>query len=98
MNNTENQNNDTHNCCTLECCICKKIFMTLVVLILTFMAGIMVGNSGRCHYSDHYYKQKSSTPHNHKAKKFHKGMHQIPNSTPSSQPQEGFIVEIDEIN
>ncbi len=100
MNNIENPN----NCCNLECCMCKKIFMALVILILTFMAGIMVGNSGRCHYSDHYYqKQKHySNSHSQKPKKFHKGMHQIPTSkqSPSSSPlsQGGFIIEIDEID
>ena len=45
-----NKDNDTTNC---QCDHCKKIFMALVVLILTFMAGIMVGNCGRCRYSDY---------------------------------------------
>ncbi|MBR5599233.1 MAG: hypothetical protein IKW39_04255, partial [Alphaproteobacteria bacterium] len=52
MDNTPNN----HNCCNIECYQCKKIFMALVLLILTFMAGIMVGNCSRCHYSDDYYQ------------------------------------------
>ena len=102
MNNTENSNDNKNNCCDLECCICKKIFMALVILILTFMSGIMVGNSGRCHYSDQYYHSKPSNRTNNMPKKFHKGMHQIPNTQPqNSSPTQspgGFIIEIDETN
>ena len=56
-----------------ECCYCKKIFMGLVILILTFMAGIMVGNCGRCHYSDNYYQNhyhhKKNKPQKNKPQK-----------------------------
>jgi hypothetical protein len=93
----------THDC---ECCHCKKIFMMLVLLILVFMAGIMVGNCGRCRYADNYYANNWMHKYNQiKPKKFHKGMHEInPNmvkNNPQSVPNEqmgGFIVEIDQSN
>lgn len=85
-NQTENDYNNLrgYDC---ECCHCKKIFMLLVLLILVFMAGIMVGNCGRCRYADNYYnkhygynfnnpqfaKQNPQIP----SKKFHRGMQQV---------------------
>lgn len=92
-----------HDC---ECCHCKKIFMMLVLLILVFMAGIMVGNCGRCRYADNYYANSWMHKHKHdKAKKFHRGMHELnPNMVKNnnqSVPVEqtgGFVVEIDQAN
>lgn len=85
-NNTENRNNDDYrNHCDCECCHCKKIFMLLVLLILVFMAGIMVGNCGRCRYADHrnnaynygYNQQISHNNPQKKAKKIHRGMQPV---------------------
>ena len=99
-----NSNNNDIYC---ECCHCKKIFMMLVLLILVFMAGIMVGNCGRCHYSDNYYDYESKIYHkHHKKNKLHRGMHQIPtspndnmvNQTTPVQEVGGFIVEIEQSN
>lgn len=95
--NDKNNIQETHDC---ECYQCKKIFMALVILILTFMAGIMVGNCGRCHYSDNYYKNYFQDHNKSKVKKLHKGMHQIPTPTqniiiPDNQAG-GFVIEVDE--
>ena len=94
-----NDNNNYHHDC--ECYHCKKIFMVLVLLILTFMAGIMVGNCGRCRYSDYYYNnQAKMLKHHHKKHtKMHRGMHQVPQNvnTPNGQV-EGFIIEVDQSN
>lgn len=92
-----------------ECCHCKKIFMILVLLILVFIAGIMVGNCGRCRYADNFYygQQQYTRANNIPAKKYHRGMQEIaPNPSvtrntnaviPNNQLG-GFIVEIDEID
>lgn len=90
-----------------ECCHCKKIFMMLVLLILTFMAGIMVGNCTSRSYIDTYpYTQYMAKQYNHmKHKKFHKGMHEVaPNTAQQTTPNmpnqavEGYIVEINQAN
>ena len=94
--------------CGCECCHCKKIFMMLVLLILVFIAGIMVGNCGRCRYSDNYYGNMSYAQRDtfNNPKKFHRGMQQI-NPNPQAHrvnkaypaPQAGgFIMEVDEID
>ena len=85
----------------------KKIFMMLVLLILTFMAGIMVGNcTSRPYmtsypYGPHLVKQYEHMKH----KKFHKGMHEVaPNTAQQNTPDmpnqavEGYIVEINQTN
>ncbi len=100
----ENDKDNIH--CEYECCQCKKIFMILVILLLTFMAGIMVGNCGRCRYSDAFYNKHYKL--NHKShKKFHRGMHKIPNQDPLSNQEPtfypnneagGFLIEIDQTN
>lgn len=95
-------NKDNNNqCYHTDCCQCKKLFMTLVVLILTFMAGIMVGNCGKCRYSDYYYNNQSFAKHHHsKPKKMHRGMHHIQPHTATQAPQNnqtgGFVIEIDQ--
>ena len=82
--------------------------MMLVLLILAFIAGIMVGNCSSCRYADNYYdgmtyaQRNAMTPQ----KKFHRGMQQInPNPTarrinrPYAAPQAGgFVMEVDEID
>ncbi len=97
----EDEKNTKHQISDCECCYCKKIFMGLVILILTFMAGIMVGNCGRCHYSDNYYQNHYHHKKN-KHKKLHKGMHQMPiptqNQTYPDNQAGGFVIEIDETN
>ena len=60
-----NENNKDNIHCDYECCQCKKIFMILVILILTFMAGIMVGNCGRCRYSDTFYNKHHQLKNHH---------------------------------
>ena len=98
MDNREPDTTSIHTCSQIECCICKKVFMTLVILILTFMAGIMVGNCGKCHYQDTYYYHTRPTLSNTPKKKLHRGMHTIsPSSTPSPE-MGGFIIEIDQAN
>lgn len=94
---------DFYDC---QCCHCKKIFMLLVLIILTFMAGIMVGNCGRCHYSDMYYQNHTQKPpYPHIKKKLHRGLHPIPNTNTPAQTNTspldttgGFIIEIDQSN
>lgn len=76
----ENGHNGCGSNCGCECCQCKRIFMMLVVLILVFIAGIMVGNCGRCRYADnYYYGPMFARRHNNmsKPKKFHRGMQEI---------------------
>jgi hypothetical protein len=94
---SENTEAGTH--CDCECCQCKKIFMMLVVLILVFMAGIMVGNCGRCHYSEHnaYNPQIAAQKPLPKPKKFHRGMQPLPATAPQNEPESygGFIVEVE---
>ena len=98
-----NENNKDNIHCDYECCQCKKIFMILVILILTFMAGIMVGNCGRCRYSDTFYNKHHQLK-NHNNKKFHRGMHKLPEQAPNentSYPNNqtgGFLIEIDQTN
>ena len=114
-NKSVKNNNDTTNIdkeypysqYDCECCHCKKIFMMLVLLILTFMAGIMVGNCTNRYYIDSYpYGPYMAKQYKHmKQKKLHKGMHEInPNTaqqtTPDMQNQavEGYIIEINQAN
>ena len=102
--NTEYYNNGHYEC---ECCHCKKIFMFLVLLILVFIAGIMVGNCGRCRYADNfYYGQQQYARNNSMAtKKYHRGMQEIAPAPTASRnvnrvyPNNqlgGFVVEIDD--
>lgn len=110
----ENSNNYVyrHNeSCGCDCCHCKKIFMMLVLLILVFIAGIMVGNCGRCRYADNYYGDNMQFARNNtvsRPKKFHRGAQAIPSTKSptarkSVQPYPygqngGFVMEIDEID
>jgi len=82
-----------------ECCYCKKIFMMLVLLILVFIAGIMVGNCGRCRYADYstYGQSMMQANRNAKTGKLQRGMHQVPNgAVNAAYPAGGFIVEVDQ--
>ena len=82
-NKTECQN--THACCC-RCCHCKKIFMLIVILLLCFMAGIMVGRCNGCCYTHAYmHKTYKNVPAHHQIKKqkLQRGMHQI-------QPETGL--------
>ena len=105
--NMQNNNDYPYSQYECECCHCKKIFMMLVLLILTFMAGIMVGNcTSRPYmasypYGPHLVKQYEHMKH----KKFHKGMHEVaPNTAQQNTPDmpkqavEGYIVEINQTN
>ena len=94
--------------CGCECCHCKKIFMMLVLLILAFIAGIMVGNCSSCRYADTYYGPMNYADRGamNNPKKFHRGMQQINPNMPSRRvnrpyaaPQAGgFVMEVDEID
>ena len=82
------------DCC--DCCRCKKMFMLLVVLLLTFMAGIMVGN---CRHP--YMIPEPNTTQLQRT--YHRGMHEIApkkhTATVSKNKDAavgGFIVEIDQ--
>lgn len=105
--NMHNNNDYPYSQYECECCHCKKIFMMLVLLILTFMAGIMVGNcTSRPYmtsypYGPHLVKQYEHMKH----KKFHKGIHEVaPNTAQQNTPDmpnqavEGYIVEINQTN
>lgn len=80
-----------------ECCHCKKIFMFLVLLILSFIAGIMVGCCNRNYYS-HIppYNQQMIPPQTHPAK-FHRGAQPSKTETPASQ-NGGFVFEVESAN
>ena len=97
MENTEQQ-----AACYCECCHCKKVFMLLVLLILAFIAGIMVGHCQTSYppYMMHHYAPQMVKPHL-KAKKIHRGIHTTaPNAPANAQtsPDDqigGFIIEVD---
>lgn len=93
MHEIEEKGQDYH----CECCHCKKIFMLLVLLLLSFIAGIMVGNCNS-NYSNRRpdYSQQLSSPPAHSAK-FHRGAKST--DTGTSTPQTGgFVFEIESSN
>lgn len=105
---TEIKENQSHCCCSCGCCHCKRIFMLVIVLLLAFMAGIMVGSCRPCHYPNNYYSTAHASKHFNKIKKhkLHRGMHQVESTTNAPQqpndaemnttPQiEGYIIEVD---
>jgi len=49
------ENHEEHQSCCCDCCHCKKIFMAMVIIILAFIAGIMVGNCRQQYYIDMPY-------------------------------------------
>ncbi len=77
-----------------ECCHCKKIFMLIVLLILSFIAGIMVGccNSNNHGYMP-VYSQQMMPQRAHPAK-FHRGAHPTNAETPAPQTG-GFVFEVE---
>ena len=77
-----------------ECCHCKKIFMLIVLLILSFIAGIMVGccKSNHPDYMPIYNQQMMQKQH--QATKFHRGAQPINTKTQSSQTG-GFVFEVE---
>lgn len=88
-----------------ECCHCKKIFMFLVLLLLSFIAGIMVGNCQSTTYSyiPPYYMQNAAMHSSSmKQKKYHRGLQQIEHQNNSNKQQQpnaqmgGFIVEVEQ--
>lgn len=99
----ENDENESNYYC--ECCHCKKVFMLLVVLILAFMAGIMVGCCKSQTYPAEIYHYNHAMSPAHQpipGKKFHRGAQQIPaNGNPTAPgaangvPLGGFIIETD---
>ncbi|MCM1322680.1 MAG: hypothetical protein NC218_00665 [Acetobacter sp.] len=98
-------NNGHYDC---ECCHCKKIFMMLVLLILAFIAGIMVGSCAHGRYADNYYDGMTYAQREalNNPRRFHRGMQQITPNTPARRanraytaPQAGgFVMEVDEID
>lgn len=99
------ENND---CCS-DCCQCKKIFMLLVLIILAFIAGIMVGHCNSVPYAymvgpDTYSFAKGSSMKN--VSNFHRGQmqnHSQPmmqngaQALPNAQ-MGGFVLEVNQGN
>lgn len=81
--------------CYCECCHCKKIFMLAVLLILSFIAGIMVGCCGQGHHinTPYYIQQMPKQPH---TAKFQRGAHPMTDNTASQTG--GFVFEIESAN
>lgn len=106
-NNIEHKEERNLGCeCCCECCHCKKIFMAMVVIILVFIAGIMVGNCGSYRYANAYYAdfydieepntynstvKVSKNRGPHKVKKFHRGAQEMPPSAPHIRQTGGFV-------
>jgi len=93
------ESKENENGCYCECCHCKKIFMLLVLLMLAFITGIMVGNCQSTYvYPDIYSYQATTQPTQIKIKKFHRGTSQnnsTTNTTNQAVPNAqlgGFIV------
>lgn len=105
--NSTEENKEPEIGCYCECCHCKKIFMLLVLLILAFIAGIMVGNCRSTYPSYmHYYTPQMMPAHIIKAKQLHRGALQKKtkpdNANAAATPNEpaaqigGYIIEIDQ--
>lgn len=92
---------ENHSCCC-DCCHCKKIFMAMVVIILAFIAGIMVGNCRQQYYIDMPY---TANPHfvQHKMQKHTQNMPanptQLSPATAETNAQlGGYIIEVEQAN
>ena len=95
--------------CDCECCHCKKIFMLLVLLLLSFIAGIMVGNCQTRYDTGMYYYTTLPVQQNTtqgRVRRFHRGAQpgnsgyntgSNAQSVPNAQIG-GFIVEVDQTN
>ena len=97
---TENREEPQSCCC--ECCHCKKIFMAMVVILLAFIAGIMVGN---CRQQSFANKPYQITPHIVQHKIYHRGKKQSsntaqPNPTSAATDTElgGYVIEVEQAN
>jgi len=96
------QKEDMSACCC-ECCHCKKIFMLVVLILLSFIAGIMVGNC-QSQYPYGMYYAPQIVPSHAKVKHLHRGAVQKPTNMDSSSVEQpfpnaqlgGYIIEIDQ--
>lgn len=88
-NTDRNTTGERHDgCCGCECCRCKKIFMALVVLLLAFIAGIMVGSCCGGRHMNGYDVPRYIQPRgNMKVKKLHRGMHETRPATQTAPAQ-----------
>ncbi len=88
------------NSCCCDCCHCKKIFMLIVILLLSFIAGIMVGNSHSHYIPNSYYYTMQPQKHHNKIKKhkMHRGMHQVPSAPTPTQPNIPLQTSQDPLN
>ena len=99
------ENHEEHPSCCCDCCHCKKIFMGVVVLILAFIAGIMVGNCRQQYYIDMPY---IATPQLVKHQMYHRGNNphtsNMPQPAPSASKADtnaqlgGYIIEVEQSN
>ena len=90
----EHSNNMTE--CNCECCHCKKIFMLVVLLILSFMAGIMVGSCSK-NYHPHIYQGRNHYIVHTKPIASQQPINAPSNSNPinSDEQMEGFVLEVE---
>ena len=107
-NKEKTETKEHSNICCYECCHCKKMFMLIVILLLAFIAGIMVGNCRPYYTTGNYYYAMHPQKRLNKIKKhkLHRGMHEVaptqsqtpqpqPTSSTPDTPLNGFIIEVD---
>ena len=95
------ESRETETCCC-DCCHCKKVFMLIVLILLSFIAGIMVGNC-QSQYPYGMYYAPQIIPSHAKIKKLHRGALQKSTNADSSSAEQqsnaqigGYIIEIDQ--
>lgn len=101
------ENHEEQQACCCECCHCKKIFMAMVIIILAFITGIMVGSCRQQYVIDMPYY---ANPHfvQHKMMKHPQSMQKQPSTNPTTQPSPastdanaqfgGYIIEVEQAN
>lgn len=94
----EHRENQTECCC--ECCHCKKIFMMLVLLILSFIAGIMVGHCQSqypmyMHHYTPYIQSGHMKAKNTNSQTQQQNSPNKPDQVPNAQIG-GFIMEVEQ--
>jgi hypothetical protein len=97
------ENHEEHPSCCCDCCHCKKIFMGIVVLILAFIAGIMVGNCRQQYYIDMPYITAPHLAKHQMSQQNGKSANQpaptsaAPDANTSAQLG-GYIIEVEQAN